>query len=120
MDINTELLRSEYTKLVNKLHDISKVYGEVGEEFDGIDFDDEEEFITYRTYTYRGCYDYCSFHVNWEDINKPLSYFVELSKKKKEEKERLVSERTRLKEEEKERRERELLKTLINKYGEIQ
>jgi hypothetical protein len=45
---------------------------------------------------------------------------VELSKKKKEEKERLASEITRLDEEEKERRERELLKTLINKYGEIQ
>jgi hypothetical protein len=120
MDINTELLRSEYTKLVNKLHVISKVYGEVGEEFDGIDFDDEEEFITYRTYTYRGCYDYCSFHVDWEDINKPLSYFVELSKKEKEEKEREESERKRLKEEEKEIRERELLKTLVKKYGESQ
>jgi hypothetical protein len=55
--------------------------------------------------------------VNWEDINKPLSYFAELSKKEKEEKEREESERKRLKEEEKEIRERDFLKTLINKYG---
>jgi len=120
--INTELLRSEYVKLYDKLSEIAKLYCRENETFDGIDFDESDDYIVYRTSEwygggYGGGYEHNSFSVKWEDINKPMSYFEEERRREKEAEVIRLAEKKAAEQEREEKAEKAKLEELLKKYG---
>jgi hypothetical protein len=116
--INTELLRSEYAKVYDKLSEIAKLNCTKNETFEGIDFDESDDYIVYRTSEWRGGgYEYNSFSVKWEDINKPMSYFEEKKRREKEAEVIRLAEKEAAEQERKEKAEKAKLEELLRKYG---
>ena len=75
--IKVDLLKEEYSKLIDKLQAIDEIprLGGTGYYVEAIDI--EEDGVIYRTYnSYSGCgNDYFSFSLKWNEVNKPLEYF---------------------------------------------
>jgi predicted ribosome quality control (RQC) complex YloA/Tae2 family protein len=113
--INVELFKTEWNKIREKMeliNRIPKLYG-TGNDFAGMEIEEEE--ILYKTETfYPGCgSDYFSFYVSWDEINNPIEYFEEKYKKEieaNEIKKAKIAEKEKLLREERERQEYELLK----------
>lgn len=118
-NINTGLFLQEWSKIEAKLDSIrgmSPLFTSL-KDFDGVEIN--ECGITYKTSEYySGCgTDKDSFHISWEDINKPIEFFQQLCKEAKDKK---TAQELKVKGENETRRideEKQQLKELQKKYG---
>ena len=115
-----ERFKSQYNLLKEKIVEIaslphSDLYGDMGDNFEGIDLSDESIRYISSYYSY-GSYNECNFCVKWEDINKTLDFFKEKFEKDFNDKQKRLLEKKEKELREKEEREIQLLKELQEKY----